>query len=50
MKNKIIKNTIIYFLLILGYTFLYVVDMEKLMNPGKEVESQSNVNFIYQQF
>jgi hypothetical protein len=50
LKSQIIKNILIYFFLILGYLFLYVVDIEVLLNPEKEIEPQSKVNFIYQQF
>jgi len=48
--HKIIKNTIIYFLLIIGYIFIYVIDIEKCFYKNKEIESKSKVNFIYQQF
>jgi hypothetical protein len=49
---KIIKNTVIYFLLITGYLFIYVIDIENYIyqKDKKEVESKSKVNFIYQQF
>jgi hypothetical protein len=50
--NKTIKNIIIYSLLITGYVFIYVIDIESYIykNNKKEVESKSKVNFIYQQF
>lgn len=50
MKTKIAKNTLIYFLVIFGLLCLYFVDIEILLNPEKEVETKSKVNFIYQQF
>jgi hypothetical protein len=50
MLIKIIKNTFIYFILIFGLLCLYFVDIEILLNPDKEADSQSKVNFIYQQF
>lgn len=50
MTKKIIRNTIIYFFLILGYVYLYVGDAEVLINPEKELAPKSNVNFIYQEF
>lgn len=50
MKTKIAKNTIIYLLLIIGYLSLYVVDMEAILNPKKEIKPRSKVHFIYQQF
>ena len=48
--NKILKNTFIYFLLIIGYIFIYIVDIEKCFFENEEIESKSKVNFIYQQF
>jgi hypothetical protein len=50
MKVKIVKNTLVYFLLILGYIFLYLVDIETILDPEKDIVPQSKVNFIYQQF
>ena len=49
---KILKNSAIYFLLITGYLFIYVIDIEDYIynKENKEVESKSKVNFIYQQF
>jgi len=49
-KKKIAINFVIYFLLILGYVFLYVIDIEMLIHPDKEEVPQSKVEFIYQQF
>jgi hypothetical protein len=48
--NPILKNTLIYFFLILGYIFLYVVDINAILHPSEEIQPQSKVNFIYQQF
>ena len=48
--KKILKNSLLYFFLIIGYLFLYVVDIEVLLNPDKEIKPQAKVNFIYQQF
>ena len=48
--KKIVKNSIIYFLLIMGYLFFYVIDIEVLLSPDKEIKPQAKVNFIYQQF
>lgn len=50
IKNQIIRNTLIYFMLILGYLYLYVVDIDVLLHPNKEIKSESKINFIYQQF
>ncbi len=49
-EKSFLNRTLIYFLLLVGYVFLYVVDVDLLMHPEKEVESKSKVNFIYQQF
>lgn len=49
-KNKFLKHTFIYFLLILGFVYLYIVDVEAVLHPKKELPPQSKVNFIYQQF
>ncbi len=48
--KKIVKHTAIYFLLIIGYIYLYAIDMDTVLNPGKEQEVKSKVDFIYQQF
>ena len=48
--KKIIRNSIIYFLLILGYVYLYTVDINAVLNPGKEQEVKSKIDFVYQQF
>jgi hypothetical protein len=50
--SKILKNSGIYFLLITGYLFIYVIDIEDFIykKEHKEIESKSKVNFIYQQF
>ncbi len=49
-KSKMIRNTVIYFLLFVGYLFLYVVKFEVIMDPNTEMEATSNVKFVYQQF
>lgn len=50
--NKILRNILIYTLLITGYIFIYIIDIENFIyeKEKKEVESKSKVNFIYQQF
>lgn len=40
----------IYFLLMVGYLFVYLLGVEKQMYKVEEQESKSKVNFIYQQF
>ncbi len=49
-RNRILRNTLIYFLLLIGYLFIYVINVEKYMYKQEEQESKSKVNFIYQQF
>lgn len=50
LQNRIIRNTLIYFLLMVGYLFVYLLGVEKQMYKVEEQESKSKVNFIYQQF
>ena len=50
MKNKFLRNTLIYFLLILGYIYLYVIDINSIIYPHQKHEVKSKVDFIYQQF
>jgi hypothetical protein len=49
-KTKIIRNSLIYFLLFVGFIFLYVVKFEKILDPNSVGEASSKVNFVYQQF
>lgn len=49
-KSKLIRNTLIYTLLILGYIYLFEAKFELILNPNASVETSSNVNFVYQQF
>jgi len=48
--KKIVRNTIIYFLLIIGYVYLYAIDVDAVLNPGVEQEVKSKIDFVYQQF
>ncbi len=48
--NKILKNTVIYMLLIIGYVFLYVVDIDTIIHPDTENTVKSKIDFVYQQF
>lgn len=51
METKtIIKNTLIYLMLVIGGLFLYYLDVDILLHPHKKVEAKSKVNFVYQQF
>lgn len=49
-KLKFLRNTLIYFLLILGYVYLYVANIEFILHPESESAPKSKVNFVYQQF
>jgi hypothetical protein len=48
--KKLLRNTVIYTLLIVGYIYLYVVDIDVLINPEKEQEVKSTMEFVYSQF
>ena len=50
MKNRFFRNTLIYFLLILGFFYLYVVDIDAILHPNQDNTVKSKVDFIYQQF
>jgi len=50
MIKKIARNTLIYFLLILGYVYLYAINIDAVLNPSKEQEVKSKIDFVYQQF
>jgi|GEM_PF-2504358 len=49
-KNQWIRNTFIYFLLLVGAYLFYLVHIERYLTNGGEKESSSKVDFIYQQF
>lgn len=49
-KIKIGLNTLLYLGLIVGFLYLYVIDINKIIHPEKEIEVQSKINFVYQQF
>ena len=48
--KAILYNTLIYLALMLGYLFLYHFNVEQLIYPEQEIEIESTVDFIYQQF
>jgi len=48
--KKIIQNTLIYFLLIIGYVYLYVININTVLNPSQEEVVKSKIDFVYQQF
>jgi len=52
MKNlsKIIRHTFLYLALVFGYLYLYVVDIDQIMYPEKEIDVKSKIDFVYQQF
>jgi hypothetical protein len=49
-KKLLLRNTLIYFLLLLGAYLFYVVHIERFMMKDNEIESSSKVDFVYQQF
>jgi len=50
-KTKtILKTILIYLGLIVGFLFLYYLDVDVLLHPQKKIEASSNVDFVYQQF
>lgn len=49
-KKQLVRNTLIYFLLLTGVFLFYVVHIERFILKEEEKESSSKVNFIYQQF
>lgn len=48
--KKIIRNTCIYLALIIGYIYIYVVDVSLLMDPDKPQDVNSKIEFVYSQF
>ena len=48
--KRLIKNTVVYFLLAIGYLLLYRNDVEKWIYDIDEDAPKSKVDFIYQQF
>ncbi len=48
--KKLIKQTLIYYLLIMGYLYLYVIDIDQILHPSENKVVKSKVEFIYQQF
>jgi len=50
ISKQIIKNTLIYFLLIFGYMYLYLVDIDQILFPQENMEVKSKIDFVYQQF
>jgi len=48
--KQISKNVLIYSLLIIGFMYLYLVDIDVLLHPQDEIQPRAKVNFIYQQF
>ncbi len=49
-KNRFLRNTWFYFVLIFGYILLYTLNIEHIIYPKKEGEVKSKIDFIYQQF
>lgn len=50
IKNQFLKNLVIYFLLAIGFIYLYIVDLDFILHPEKPQDLKSKVEFIYQQF
>jgi len=50
-KPNFLRLTALYFLLLLGYLYLHVIDVDKILYPstGKE-EVKSKIDFAYQNF
>ncbi len=44
------KKILLYFLLLLGYILLYVIDIEEIVYPSEDTKVESKVDFVYQQF
>ena len=49
-KKRLLRNTVIYFLLLAGTFLFYVIHIERFVMKKNDQESSSKVNFIYQQF
>lgn len=49
-RKRIIRNTFIYIFLIVGYLYLYLLDIEEMINPEIVKQVKSKVEFIYSQF
>lgn len=49
-RNIVFRNTIIYSLLLVGYVFLYLVNVDDLLHPNKDNDVKSKIDFVYQQF
>lgn len=50
MIKKLVYKTMLYFCLVIGFFFLYIIDIEKFLYKSPKGESKSKINFIYQQF
>lgn len=50
INKQFAKNTLIYLLLLVGFVFIYVVDIDLIIHPNKEVTVKSKIDFVYQQF
>lgn len=48
--KSLTKKIALYFLLILGYILLYVVNIEEIIYPSDDTKVESKVDFVYQQF
>lgn len=50
VKNKIVNNILIYSALLVGYVFIYVLNIEHIIYGVIEEKVRLNVEFVYQQF
>jgi hypothetical protein len=50
MVKKMLYNTLLYFIILIGFFFLYVINIENIIYDNPKGESKSKINFIYQQF
>ncbi len=50
MKNKLVNNVLIYTALIVGYIFIYIIDIEHVIYTTINEKVKLNVEFVYQQF
>jgi hypothetical protein len=50
LRKLFVKYLLIYFFLILGFIYLHVINLEKIIYPVTEEKIESKIDFVYQQF
>ena len=51
VKRKLLQWTLVYLLILAGYLYLYVIDVDRIIYPGREAEEvKSKVDFVYQAY